>query len=97
MRGRAPHPALAAAASQILASSSIMAAKADGVLVMGSSPLSRRTRCASAELRMRTTSSCKRAAIAAGRSGGPSKPIQARPGTKPGISSAMVGTSGSFA
>jgi hypothetical protein len=37
------------------------------------------------------------AVIAAGSSRGPSRPIQVRPGTKPGISSAMVGTSGSFA
>src|SRR5262249_6797346 len=91
------NPALAAAASQILASSSIMAANSEGVLAMVSRPLSPRTRCTSAELRMRTTSPCKRAVVAAGRSGGPSKPIQVRPGTKPGISSAMVGTSGSFA
>src|SRR5262245_4074152 len=91
------NPAPAAAASQSLASSLIMAANSAGEFAILSSPFSPSTCCMSAELRIRTTSSCKRAVIGAGRFGGPSKPIQVRPGTKRGISSATVGTSGSFA
>src|SRR5262245_2743055 len=91
------NPASAAAASQSLASSLIMAANSAGVLAMLSSPFSPSTCCTSVELRMRTTSSCKRAVIAGARFGGPSKPIQVRTGTKPGISSVMVGTFGSLA
>src|SRR5262249_10966576 len=60
------NPASAAAASQSLASSLIMAANSAGVLAILSSPFSPSTCCTSAELRIRTTSSCKRAVIGAG-------------------------------
>ena len=91
------NPALAAAAFQMRASCAIIAAKSEDELAMVSRPLSARICCTSGKCRMRTISWCRRAVIAAGRSRGASRPIQARPGAKAGTTSVIAGTSGSLA
>src|SRR5262245_54856326 len=89
-------PAGTAASSQILESSRIMTANSAGELAITSSPFSPSTGTDSGAFRMRTISALYLAVIAAGRSGGPRNPTQARPGWKLGRTSAIVGTSGAL-